>query len=54
MGTHDAVEVPDAGIIAERDVPVEVADEVAVRLLEQRDNWAKSKDAKAENTKAVS
>ena len=45
VGPHDAVEVTDAGIVAERDKPVEVgegkgqiAGPIAKRLLEQ-DTW---------------
>lgn len=40
-GAHDAVEVPDAGIVAHRDVPVDVADEVAESLLAQS-TWAEN------------
>lgn len=51
-GAHDEVEVPDAGIVAQRGVPVEVEDEVAKRLLEQ-DTWARAgKPETAEQRKA--
>lgn len=46
VGVHDAVEVPDADLVAERDVPVDVSDDVALRLLEQRENWAKASEPK--------
>jgi hypothetical protein len=40
-GPHDAVEVPAAGVVAERGKAVEVADDVAADLLEQ-DTWKKA------------
>jgi hypothetical protein len=43
-GAHAAVEVPDAGIVAERGVSVKVEDDVAKRLLEQAD-WSEGKAA---------
>lgn len=38
-GPFDAMEVPEAGIVAERLKPVEVDTELAKRLLMQEDNW---------------
>ena len=43
-GPHTAVEVPDAGIVAERDVPVDVPADVAKSLLEQS-TWTEDKPA---------
>ena len=51
-GPHAEVEVPDAGVVVKRDVPVEVPEEVAKRLLDQ-DTWnraeAKSREKKERN-----
>lgn len=41
-GPHAEVEVPDAGIVAQRGVPVEVDEAVAKRLLEQ-ETWSEPK-----------
>lgn len=47
VGTHDAVDVIDAGVIATRDVPIEITDkQVALSLLEQDSNWAKAPSGK--------
>jgi hypothetical protein len=59
VGPHDEVEPSDApGVLAQRDVPVKVGDEygqipadVAMRLLEQRDNWAIAPGGKATTAK---
>lgn len=48
VGVSDAVDVVDAGIVAERDVPVEIEHDVAMRLLEQRENWAKAPETKTD------
>lgn len=45
VGTHDAVDVIDANCVARRDEPIEIADDVAMRLLEQRENWAQAPTA---------
>lgn len=49
VGPHDAVEVPLAGIVAEREKPVDVPDDEALKLLEQRENWAKAPGAKPDD-----
>lgn len=41
-GAHDEVEVPDAGIVAQRGVPVEVKDEAVGRRLLEQDIWARA------------
>lgn len=46
-GVHAEVEIPGAGVIAERDVPVNVPDRVAEGLLAQ-DCWSAAKPAKAD------
>lgn len=46
-GPHDEVEVPDApGVVAQRDVPVDVPEEVAKRLTEQS-TWTRAETKKA-------
>lgn len=47
-GPHAAVEVPAAGIVAERGVPVDVPDAAAKSLLEQ-DTWTEDKPAVKKN-----
>jgi hypothetical protein len=47
VGPHDAVEVPAIRAIVRRDESVDVPDEQAWRLLEQRGNWAKAVEPKA-------
>ena len=46
-GPFDAVEVPAAGIVAEKGKPVEVPDELGKNLLEQ-DCWAEPKEKSKE------
>lgn len=53
-GPFEAVEVPEAGIVAERGKPVDVDEEIAARLLEQ-DTWREAKPKTPQKTgKAVS
>lgn len=49
-GAHAEVEVPDTGITAKRDEPVDVPDAVAKRLLEQG-TWSEAKAAPKSNRK---
>ncbi|MEV5538478.1 hypothetical protein AB0L13_16605 [Saccharopolyspora shandongensis] len=46
IGPFVAVDVPSLGITAERDVPIEVPDSAAARLLEQTTVWAEAKPPK--------
>lgn len=48
VGAHDAVDVIDAGVTAVCNEPIEIEDnEVAMRLLEQPENWCVAPSAKA-------
>ena len=42
VGAHAEVEVPDGEFVVQRDVPVDVPEHVAERLLEQPDNWKRA------------
>lgn len=42
-GRHRLVEIPSLGIVAHQGKPVQVPDEAAESLLEQKSNWKKSK-----------
>lgn len=47
IGPHDGVEVPEVNYLeAERDKPVDVPDHIALKLLEQREAWAKAPEGK--------
>lgn len=50
-GPFAAVDVPSLGITAQRDVPIEVPDEPAARLLEQSTIWAKATSPKPSTAK---
>jgi len=39
IGAHAEVEVPDGEFVAQRDVPVDVPEHIAKRLLEQSECW---------------
>lgn len=42
QGPFNAVEVPDAGLVAVNGEPIEVSTELGKKLLEQESNWAKA------------
>lgn len=45
VGPFDAVEVPDLGVVCERDGTVDVADDdLAASLLDQADNWTPAEE----------